>query len=188
MKLWILIHILKKKRKERKRSHFWELIPPWLTLTQFSVHSLLSALGWTTNAQAAKNQQKVFLKAKKTQMLGHGENHSIYLRKKGLCDPKVYLRICFKSLATCSAWFNSNGSSVLLHTLLHLPKVTLTLLIYFSDHIFCRVLPLLTTSELQAVALTPGSPPTAVTRSSHLPCDAFCVCDWNKWVAGGALG
>lgn len=69
-------------------------------------------------------------------MLGHGENHSIYLRKKELCDPEGYLRICFKSLTTHSALFNSDGSSVLLHTLLHLSEVTLTLLIYFSDHIF----------------------------------------------------
>lgn len=135
-----------------------------------------------------KSKQKVFLKAKKTQMLGHGENHSIYLSKKELCDPEGYFRICFKSSATCSAWFSSSGSSVLLHTLLRLSKVTLTLLIYYSDHIFHRVLPLLTTSELQTVALTAGSPRAAVTCSSHLHCDAFCGGDWNKWVVEVALG
>lgn len=52
-------------RKERKgKDIFWELIPFWLTLIQFSVQSLLSALGWTTNAQAAKELAKSFLKSK----------------------------------------------------------------------------------------------------------------------------
>lgn len=113
-------------------------------------------------------------------MLERGENHSIYLRNKELCDPEGYLRICFKSLPTCSAWFSSNGSSVLLHTLLHLSKVTLTLLIYFNDYILRRVLPLLITSELQTVALSPGSPCTTSSRSIHVHCDDFSVCDWNN--------
>lgn len=168
-----------RNKKGRKKNSFLRINT---SMILFNIHSLLSVLGWTTNAQVAKESAKVFLRAKKTQMLGHGENRSIYLRKKELCDPEGYLRICFKSLTIHSALFNSDGSAVLLHTLLHLSEVTLTLLIYFSDHIFHSWKPLLTTSELQTVALTPGSPCTAVTHSSHLHHDAFCV--WLKPMHG----
>lgn len=135
-----------------------------------------------------KNQQKAFLRAKKTQILGHGENHSTCLRKKELCDPEGYLKICFKSLASSSAWFSSKGSSVLLLSLLHLSKVPVNTGDTLEGLYFSETFTTIDCQWLLDCSLTPGSTPAAVTRSSHLHCDAAFVCDGNKRVVRGAWG
>lgn len=164
-----------RKKTERKRTHFWELIPQWFC-------SIFTAFfqfwGGPQMLKQPNNQQKFSWKQRKHRCLGM-EKTIQFILERDLWPWRIFEDLF---LTTHSALFNSNGSSVLLHTLLHLSKVTLTLLIYFSNHTFtvenhywlpvnCRLLP------LPLVVLVQPSH-IAVTCTTML---FVCVIETNAW-------